>query len=575
MAKFGANPSIIVGENNVGKSTVLKTIGVLAGTEALSEKDFHKVDKEKEITIKGRFILDSDEIDELVGKVLTQYAKERINLLRELFKQITFAYSSSKGFFIQLDDCYIFGNTFSTQSKLPAGGIIHVPLASLLDIYVNSKEYLTLAKIVKKTSDEKKATAFAIEIDIVSGFQKLLTKKYKVFSEIRQNPRGENSDVPESYDGRYVADVLFRLKNGNLAERRRWRLIKESFQQFFPTLQIEIGKTKNTPPEISIEKLDLGFEIPIGNVGVGIGETIILITHLIATRGYIFGLEMPELHFHPHSQRLLKRFLSSYSRGNQFIITTHSPIFIDESHLESLILVREVKGVTSLQSLQEFLFSSTEKFQIARQLDVSSKELFFSRKVLLVEGETELGAFPAFSSYLGKDFDLLGISMVKTGKHFGLTAKLLISFRIPFLAVCDKDALIETFRKVRFKRGKKNVEVLTSAVFCNLFKAAMITKKDLGFLAGIESKILNSRYPEDIFNELRDKCLPYNIYVLSSDFEGVLTADPKIMAIYTEAKSFSDSKVTIGRYTAERICRKKLKMPKEFAEVIQKIDQAR
>lgn len=574
--KFKPNLNILVGENNVGKSAILRSIEILAGTKSVDKKDYHKTETRREIRIEAILNLDKSEIDSFIATSLKHKDYKKIAKLREIFKDVRCSFSSRDGFFVEFDGLRFFDGIVTLNKRRPKATEGSLQWEKLLDQYFLSEEPQVFSKIIRDFLEERKTKASSIDKKFPNLFQSLLRDRFHIFAEIRQNPLGENVDVLESYDGRQVADVLFKLKNGNASQRRRWRLIKESFHDFFPDLALEVVREKrDSAPEISIEKPRIEFEVPIRNVGAGIGELIILITHLIASRGNLFGLEMPELHFHPHSQRLLKKSLEHYSFYNQFIVTTHSPIFIDENNLESLILIKDVRDTTSVLQIPKEFLNPIEKFRMARKLDVYRKELFFSRKVLLVEGETELGAFPIFSTYLKSDFDKRGISVITSGKHFALFAKLLRIYKIPFLVVADSDALMQIYKAVEFSSGKKTIKVKTSTVFFNLWKADMTKKKDLNFLKGLESQIENEKYPEKILPELRKICRDYNVYVLSSDFENVLASDDEIRTIYDQARKFSNSKVVRGRFVAEKIKRQKLKLPKEFSEVIQKIIRMR
>jgi putative ATP-dependent endonuclease of OLD family len=568
--QFKPGINIIVGENNIGKSAILKAIEFLtrAETESVAAKDFYKNETQREISIKALFRLSQREMEILFGDQVVRYPSNKMDELRNLFGVIGFSYSSKDGFSLNFGNIHCFGSIVTIEAKRPKLVRGSLTWKELLDKYFSNKELVPFSQVIKTLMEELKSTAFSLDVNLTEKFRNLLRNKFHIFAEIRQNPHGENIDVLESYDGRYVADVLFKLKNGSLQERRRWRIIKKSFRDFFPTLELEVRKDRNNPPEISIEKPSIGFEIPIENVGAGIGEIIILVTHLIASRENIFGLEMPELHFHPHLQRLLRKFLDEHSLENQFVVTTHSPFFINENDIENLILVKDIRGVVSILTMPQNFLSPRDKFRIARQLDANTKELFFARKILLVEGETELGAFPIFAKYLEKDFDLQGISVVKSGKHFALFARLLKLYKTPFLVVVDRDALMEIFKTVKIDDVKGRANVKTSAIFYNLWKADLIKKKDLNFLAKIEPQITNGRYPENVFDQLKKISLGYNVYVLSSDFENVLKSDVNIRAIFDQAKKFSDSKVVMGRFIAEKIMRNQLKLPKEFSEIM-------
>jgi len=206
-------------------------------------------------------------------------------------------------------------------------------------------------------------------------------------------------------------------------------------------------------------------------------------------------------------------------------------------------------------------------------LDVYNREIFFSRATLVVEGETEVGAMPLFSKALEKDFDKWGISIVRTGKHFGIFIKLLEGLNIPYLVVCDRDALMNIEKNIEWN-GQK---VKTSPVFYNLSKKNMLNvvyAEYAGKISKFESKIsrIDNKevYRDELFNKLSALSRTYGIYVLPSDFEGVMERSGYEFLL-KEAETISDSKVTRGRFVAQEILKQNLEVPKEFVDVIDAI----
>jgi predicted ATP-dependent endonuclease of OLD family len=287
-----------------------------------------------------------------------------------------------------------------------------------------------------------------------------------------------------------------------------------------------------------------------------------------------FGMDMPELHFHHHTIRLLKNILKERSANNQFLIVTHSPIFIEPEKLDNVLVVKEKGGKTVVKQLGGSLESS-ERQRLSRHLDEDTREFFFSRAVLIVEGPTEKGAMPIFSKSRNQDFDKYGISVIEAGGQFcEIFIRILIAFDFPYLVLHDYDALMDVCQSIEIK-GKS---IKTSAIFYNLRQ--LLKKEDLKIIGKMESRIqtLDARrrketYHDDCFKELRDVALKYDVYVLPSDFEGILERDG-YQGFLKEGRKLAGrkkSKVICGRYVAEKIIEKKLKIPKEFCDVIDSI----
>jgi predicted ATP-dependent endonuclease of OLD family len=365
--------------------------------------------------------------------------------------------------------------------------------------------------------------------------------------------------------------VLFYLKNGTEEEQKKYEMIQTEFSNLFRTLELDVRLGGDNNPLIIIKKVPINYAMPLENVGAGVGEMIILLTHLIGSKGLIFALDLPEMQFHPHAQRMLLSVLEKHTKNNQIILVTHSALLLNPEELENIVIIREKNGTALAYQLPNNYFTETESKKLERFLLTDTKDFFFSKAVLLVEGPTEIGAMPVFSDYLGVDCNLKGVSIVQTGKHFGLFVKLLRGFDFPFFVMVDKDTVINIEQSIQV--GNRRID--TSPVFCNLHKIGLLEKEDLKQIASFESKIYekvvrkNKKrfYPEELFEELRMLALKYNVYVLSSDFEGVLKKEG-YNKLLKEANSIADSKVIQGRIVAEQIVEKRDEIPKDFARVI-------
>jgi predicted ATP-dependent endonuclease of OLD family len=355
---------------------------------------------------------------------------------------------------------------------------------------------------------------------------------------------------------------------GNIKERGKFALLQNEFSLLFPHLTIDVAGEANKSPRVMIIKKSTGFEVPIDHAGAGIGEFVILLAHLVASEGMIFALDMPELHLHPHAQRLLFGLLQKYAMNNQFLISTHSTIFLDTNKLENVLVVREKNAVSEVNQLPEAFLNSEEKCRLERCLDSYNKDFFFSRKVLVVEGETELGALPVFSRALGKDFDTFGISLVRTGKHFGLFTKLAIALGYEYVIQCDKDALMNIENSI--KVGDKKVR--TSPTFYNLDVCNQLSDEDKKVVSDNEENIIKINdkfyYDEKCFDLLKTRTEIHNAKVLTDDFEGILKKNG-YESIINEAKAVTNSKASCGRIVAEKIIKDNLNIPKEFEAIIQ------
>jgi len=144
--------------------------------------------------------------------------------------------------------------------------------------------------------------------------------------------------------------------------------------------------------------------------------------------GLIFILDEPEAHLHPLAQKwLAKQMFQMAQDGLQIIITTHSPYFIDLNYLDGIYVTRKIDQTfvfnTNRTKLAQFcvetgarnansdtiipFYASHSKPHILNGL--------FSTHVILVEGESEEMALPIYLEEVELDCLKEGIAIISVG----------------------------------------------------------------------------------------------------------------------------------------------------------------
>ncbi len=159
----------------------------------------------------------------------------------------------------------------------------------------------------------------------------------------------------------------------------------------------------------------------------------------------ILAIEEPEAHVHPHAQRRLFQDLDSVN--TPVIITTHSSAIVKNADPRDLILFRSISETTHSFQLDREKISEEDLSNLSQLMRGGRSELFFARAIIIVEGESELLSFPAFADALGCNLDRDGISLVDAGSNnfsYILRSCSSSQFSIPTVVTYDSDALVHS-----------------------------------------------------------------------------------------------------------------------------------
>jgi Predicted ATP-dependent endonuclease of the OLD family len=117
-------------------------------------------------------------------------------------------------------------------------------------------------------------------------------------------------------------------------------------------------------------------------------------------------VEEPEAHLHPQLQVLLLRHfekVASAEEGNQVqvIASSHSPILASQAPVDSIVSVHERDGKVAAVSVCTIDMDPELKKKLQRFLDATRGELFFARRILMVEGIAEALLLPVLTKIAG------------------------------------------------------------------------------------------------------------------------------------------------------------------------------
>lgn len=153
----------------------------------------------------------------------------------------------------------------------------------------------------------------------------------------------------------------------------------------------------------------------------------------------ILAIEEPEAHLHPVYQRLIYKDVINRS-GFPILLTTHSTHITAVAPIKSLVHLHCNEGNTIAHSTSAMQMEEGEFLDIARYLDVKRGEIFLGKGVLLVEGIAEEYVVPKLAEKIGISLDERGIVVCNINcTNFKPYIKMLRALNIPYAVITDGD----------------------------------------------------------------------------------------------------------------------------------------
>ncbi|WP_160841204.1 ATP-dependent nuclease [Halobacillus halophilus] len=293
----------------------------------------------------------------------------------------------------------------------------------------------------------------------------------------------------------------------------------------------------------------------------------------------IIGIEEPEAHVYPHSQRAIFEQLNKIN--GQKIVSTHSPYIVDQANITDFILFRNVSGETKVKKLplykqdlqfglpeiayeKNLFLTSDDKHSLKRYIQYKNTELLFSSILFMCEGDSEKIFFEMLGKkILGSSLGRLGVSVIACdGKNYA-----------PFLKIAKKQAFDLSW--FIFSDGEEDTkEEVKSAVESNGFNSDHITKNVIFLPEGkdFESYCISS-FGEEVFLE-----------IISQKFGKGKFAHYKKNIEKQHGREYTDfevinkfidghSKTLFAEYLAEYILQHDVELPSELNEQFKRIKE--
>lgn len=412
---------VLVGENNSGKSNIIRAIDLICGEawigkEKLEDHDYYLRDKSNEI---------------------------EIDLFFDTRNSVHFSPNNGKWGVTCFADWNQQQRNYNFQVKelFPS---TYLGADRTLDKHLSFYDWTLIGRIRK-----------AFHRNVTEELKTSLDAKFSELVEIFDQVPGFQN-FKQDFSANYKA-LLPTFKTD----------LNVDFQPFTPSNYFKTMQIMGIDPQFADKPLDLS------ELGEGARNLILIALLKSFAKNFknqggalsgILALEEPELFLHPQARRhLFKELRGLAEEGMQIIISTHSDSFIDTEFFDEIGRVVKVEDDEHEDKLQTQLItcskialvdkclatgvpkgkatpdSITEYYRTTSNYRLN--EGFFSRCLILVEGETEEMAFPELLSEFDIDCDSMGISIIGVNGKNQIPKywRLYSQFQIPIIVVFDDD----------------------------------------------------------------------------------------------------------------------------------------
>lgn len=156
----------------------------------------------------------------------------------------------------------------------------------------------------------------------------------------------------------------------------------------------------------------------------------------------MLAVEEPENSLSPHHLGRVVKCLSDFSRhiGGQALVATHSPSLLKRVEPEAIRYLRLDAKRHSVVKTIALPPKESEAHKYVREAVQAYPDLYFSKLVILGEGDSEEILIPRIFQSLGQDSDTIGVSVVPLGgRHVNHFWRLLNDLDIPHATLLDLD----------------------------------------------------------------------------------------------------------------------------------------
>lgn len=545
--QFPTGISFIIGENGIGKSNILNALSKIFIYGKFSEQDFN--DSEKEIRIDITLLLSNDDI----GSFDEYTSPSNPNIINLIIRQDVDDYNF-KVYHLETGDeisprllknvNYIYYDSLrnpktelSFEKDRGSGSFLNFIIKYFLekhdeadDAYVNKDKLSEILSFINKSiGDLQTVKRNHISVHTDSNNINFLNRIFQLY---------DNKDIELKHSGYGIQFSLLVI-----------------FSLFERLIEITTKSKKSSRP---IEEITC-----------------------------ILAFDEPEIHLHPFAQRALIKELMTIANGKdqgfnnvvkelfgleafsaQLLIVSHSDRIISGSYEN---IVRLYSAENDIKSVSGQWIKDKHSAQLKKDEKHLQKlfpyfcEALFAKKVLFVEGESELGAIHTFAKLMDIDLDSYGVSVINAsgGESINPLINLFSLFQIDCIGVKDRD-VYDRKRKVGLNTDSDDCLIaVNKLVLTNepnfefeIIEACEDLDDFYAYLKSIDATLVLKQQPAKINKFIEDynyPVTPFSTTLGWSDCKDILNKKLFLLVSLSGIKSITTGAIIAEKFTKETI----------------------
>lgn len=355
--------NVICGRNNAGKTSILKHI---AFTAELVTGFTLKPDDLRQLIERWRLNSRSEQVNlesgtRSLSSLLTSFSVDVEALFWEFYRRSIFCYRHG------VDE---FANKY-------------------IDLFIDACRITTPSAEVLKSHDDRHRTKDALSSLFGEVFASIVPRPTlkPIYISPKRLPKTITSltkvrDVANT--GENVVEKLFHLKSSlpGSTDRKLYEQVFYIFNEVTEGFEFDVAIDYQEESSLALyfSKKGMNNWIPASSSGLGLQDALVIIYFALDSANNLLLIEEPENHLHPDMQRRLLRFLKNATPPfKQFILSTHSSVFLDGTLVDRVFLSRFEDGKVNVSD-------ATSRANVLRTLGYSVNDNLVSDLIILVEG---------------------------------------------------------------------------------------------------------------------------------------------------------------------------------------------